>query len=54
MAVMHEPIEDGVGERRLAEVGVPGVDRQLADDEGRAGVDAVVEDLEQVGPILAW
>ena len=45
MAVVHEPIEDGVGKRRLPEVGVPGVHRQLADQDRRARGHAIVEDL---------
>ena len=40
------------GKRRLSEVRVPGVHRRLARDEGRAGIDAVVEDFQQVRAIL--
>jgi hypothetical protein len=52
VAVMHEPIEDCVGQRRLTEIRVPGVDWQLTDEDGRARRDATVEDLEKVGPVL--
>jgi len=52
MAVMHEPIEDRVGERRLPEVGVPGIDGQLADQDRGSGGHAIVEYFEQVGAIL--
>ena len=31
---------------------MPGVHGQLAGDQCRAGVDAVIEDFEQIGPIL--
>ena len=36
MAVMHDPIEDRVGERGFAEVGVPGLDRQLTGEDRRS------------------
>ena len=34
VAVMHEPIEDGVGDGAIVEVGVPLIQRQLAGNEG--------------------
>ena len=50
MAVVHEPIKDRRSASRwLAEVRVPGIDRQLADEDRGARGNAVVEDLEQ-GP----
>lgn len=52
MALVHEPIEDRVRQRRLPEVRVPLIDRQLADDHGGLGFDSIVEDLEQMRPIL--
>ena len=52
MALVHEAIEDCVGERRLTEVGVPLIDRQLADDGRGLRADTVVEDLEQMRPVL--
>ena len=42
-----------VGQRRVVEVGVPGFDRQLAGDQGRARADAVVQQFEQV-VALRW
>jgi len=33
VSVMNDPIEDGVGERRLADQIVPAVDRDLAGDQ---------------------
>ena len=45
---MHEPIEDGVGDGRIIEPGVPVVDRQLAGDEGGFAGAAVVDDFEQI------
>ncbi len=47
---MDEPVEDGVGEGGFAEVIVPGLDRELAGDEGGLAAMAVVEDLEQIAP----
>ena len=52
MALVHEPIEDRVRQRRLAEVRVPLIDRQLADDHRGLGSDPIVEDLEQMRPVL--
>lgn len=45
---MHESVEDRIGDRAVTEVRVPLIDRQLARDERRAAVVAVVEDLEQI------
>ena len=53
MTLMDQAIEDGIGERRFTEIGMPGVDRELAGDQGGAGVDAVIEDFEQICPILS-
>ena len=49
---MEEAVADGVGQGRLAEVVVPLGRRELAGDDGRAGAVAVLEDLEQVAPLL--
>src|SRR5579871_216884 len=48
---MYDPIEDGVGEGWIVEVGVPVIHRQLAGDERSLAADAVVEDFEQVGAL---
>ncbi len=45
---VHDAVEDRVGQRGVVEVGVPGLDRQLAGDKGRARADAVVQQFEQV------
>ena len=45
---MDEPVEDRVGDRRVLQVRVPLLDRDLAGDQRRASVVAIVEDLEQV------
>src|SRR6267143_6260615 len=52
MTVMHEAVQDRIRERRLTEVGVPFVDGELAGDQARAGVDAVIEDFQEIGPVL--
>ena len=49
---MNQTIQYCVRKRRLAEVGVPFVDGQLATEDGRAHVQAIVEDFEQVGTVL--
>jgi len=51
VGAVHEPVEDGVGEGRVAEVVVPMLDRKLAGDERRTSADAVVEQFEQVGAL---
>ena len=48
MGVVNEPIEDGVGISRVANEGVPFVDRDLAGEDGRAASIAVLEDLVEV------
>src|SRR5574341_311880 len=50
--VVEEPIADGVGQRRLADVVMPLPGRQLARHDGGARPVAVFEDLEQITPLL--
>ena len=45
---MDEPVEDGVGEGRFADVVMPDHDRALAGDERGLAATAVVEDLERI------
>ena len=45
---MHDAIENRVGERGIAEMFVPAVDRQLAGDDRGAIAVSVVEDLEEI------
>lgn len=52
MALVNQAVQDGIGKRRFAEIGVPGVHRQLAGDQCGSGVHAVIEDFQQVGPVL--
>ena len=48
MPAVHDAIENGVGERGIAQVFVPAVDRQLTRDNRRPVPVPVIEDLEQV------
>jgi hypothetical protein len=48
MGVVDEPVEDGIGEGRVADDVVPGVDGQLACDDGGGAAVAVLEDFQQV------
>lgn len=48
IAVVHESIEDRIGERRIGEIGVPLIDRQLARDNRLTPVVAVIQNLQQI------
>ena len=48
MRAMHYAVENRVGERGVAQVFMPAVDRQLTGDDRRSVAIPVVEDLEQV------
>src|SRR6266545_4063948 len=48
MTAMHDAIEDGVGQGRIVEVGVPMFNRQLTGDQGGLAGAAIVEQFEQV------
>ena len=48
MGVVNEAVEDGVGISRVADKGVPFVDRDLAGEDGRAASVAFLEDLVAV------
>ena len=50
--VVHEPVEDGVGDGRIGDRLVPVIDRQLAGHDGRAAVVPIVDDLEEVAALL--
>ena len=56
MGVVNQPIEDGVGISRVADEGVPFVDRNLAGEDGRATSVAFLEDLVEVttGTGVEW
>ena len=50
---MDEPIEDGVGDGRVGDDLVPIFDRHLAGDDGRSALVAIVDDFEEIAPLLA-
>jgi hypothetical protein len=51
MRAMHDAVENRVGERRIAEVLVPAVDRQLTRDDRRPVPVSVIENLKEVLPL---
>ena len=53
MRVVDEPVEDGVGYGGITECLVPVLHWRLAGDDGRAALGAVLDDLQQVGRLLA-
>ena len=52
MGIVDEPVEDGIGEGGAADDVVPGVDGQLAGDDGGGAAVSVLEDLEQVAAFV--
>ena len=48
MGVVDEAVKNGVGERRTADDLMPLLDRNLAGDDGRSALMAVLEDLEEI------
>src|SRR6266446_3046596 len=52
MGVVNDPVEDGVGEGRLADQLMPAVDRDLAGDQGGAAAVAVFDDFQHVVALL--
>ena len=51
VGVVDEPVEDGVGEGGLADDLVPGLQRQLAGDDGGAAAVALLDDLHRVAAL---
>ena len=47
---MDQAVEDGIGQRRVADGGMPVRYRQLAGDDGRATAMAVIDDFQQIAP----
>ena len=52
VGAVDDAIEDGVGEGGIADDLVPALDWQLAGDEDRAGVVAVLDDLQEIATLL--
>jgi hypothetical protein len=52
IGVVHEAIEDSVSDGRISDDLVPPVDRNLAGDDGRAPLVAILDDLEEVTTLI--
>jgi hypothetical protein len=53
VGVVHGAIENGVSERRVADDAfVPALDRHLTGDQQRAFVVTILDDLEEIAPLL--
>lgn len=52
MGVVDQAVEDGIGDGGIADDLVPAVDRDLAGDDDRAGLVAVLDDLQEVAALL--
>jgi len=48
MSVVDEAVENGVGERWAADDLMPLLDRNLAGDEGRGALVAILDDFEEI------
>src|SRR5208283_1324618 len=52
MGAMHDAVEDGIADRRITDQFVPARHRDLAGDQQRALLVAVIDDLQEVAPLL--
>jgi len=52
MSAVDDAVEDRVGQGGIADYLVPAADRHLAGDQQRTAIAAVVDDLEQIAPLL--
>ena len=52
IGIVDKPVQDGVGQGRIADDLVPTLDRHLAGDHDGAGVVAILDDLQQVAALL--
>ena len=52
MSAVHQTVEHGIGDCGIADVSVPAVDRQLAGDDGGSAAVTIVDDFQQVAPLL--
>ena len=52
MGVVQDTIADGIGQRGMPQVVMPQGRRELAGDDGRPEVIAILEDLEEILPVL--
>lgn len=52
MRMVHDPITDGIGQRRMPQILMPEGGGELTGDDGRPDVVAVLEDFEQILALL--
>jgi hypothetical protein len=52
VSVVHQAIENGIGESRIADDLVPMLDRKLTCYHGRAAAVAILHDLQEIAPLL--
>ena len=52
MGVVNDAIEDGIGQRWIADYLVPTVDWHLAGDQDGAGVISILDNLQEVAALL--
>ena len=52
MRTVHDAVQNGIGQRRFIQPGVPGRHRQLAGDERRTGAHPVVKQLQQIVSLM--
>src|SRR6266567_5772405 len=53
VCVVNEAVENGVRDGGISDDLVPVIDRHLAGDDGRSALMAVVDDFEEIAPLLA-
>src|SRR3984957_751348 len=52
MGAMDDAVENGVGQGGIANDYMPAIDRDLAGDQQRSSVVAIIDDLEQIAALL--
>ena len=52
VGVVDKAVEDGIGDRWIADHVVPVIDGHLAGDDGRSLLVAVLDDLQEIAPLL--
>lgn len=52
VGVVHQSIENGVGQGRIAEVLMPVRHWQLTGDQGRTDIETVIQDLQQIALVF--
>ena len=51
VSVVDQAVQQGIGDRWIADVVVPQIDRQLAGQDGGAPAVAILQDLQHVPPL---